>query len=215
MQVVGRLTQKQMDALSLVVLIRRPRPIADVVNLPSIYNHLRSQISPWAPILDTDELDLHHLAYTGCLSIADGSCTFASALWQAFSGLWSHGISPEEIPEELRELVTNGTAFVRCLRDPTKLQVNAINKSVADSLASTHGFPLAWVALLERNRMSEAEIDEDVALQVPELEDVISKWNETKLSHCELTSVGIAVGHANARRRLGREKVPPLPIYGV
>lgn len=215
LQVVARLTQQQMDALSLVLLVRRPRPTVLIVDHPTFREHLERQILPWFPVA-ADELDIYHLSYTGCASIAAGGCTMASAFWQVWPGLWQKGLEEDRIPEGLRGHLGDSSLFHPSLHDPTKPQVNATNKPVARLLAGQRGVDGDEFAnLLDAAHLSESEINDFTGGLLPGWVECIAEWDGSQLKHLELTPVGIAIGHANARRRLGSAVIGTLAAYGV
>jgi hypothetical protein len=216
LQVASRLTPEQSDILSTVLLTRRPRPSVPITSLHLLDFHLRMHLVPWVSRLSVDNFDFDHLAYSGCASIAEGSCSAASALLQVWTGLWHKGVPPEELPESLAPFQRNSAVILPSLRDPAKVQPNAINAATAREVAVANGVPEGdFVSFLQNYQMSEDEVNQDVSGRVPEWPEFISIWDEGRFKNVELTSVGIAIGHANARRVLGSTWIGKLEVYGL
>jgi hypothetical protein len=91
-----------------------------------------------------------------------------------------------------------------CMNDPARFQVNTLNKAVFDErsrdagLQSTDSDPL-WNFFIE-TLLSEQEMLAKLTPHFPELPLLIDLWTATPLNRLTLTTVGIAIGHANLRR---------------
>ncbi len=94
-----------------------------------------------------------------------------------------------------------------CLHDHNKLQINTINENaLRDQLTKQNILePDAGkiLALFNENIMSQAEIKEYLQKTSPYMTTIIDAWESSSLKNFMLTSVGIAIGHANVKKNLG------------
>ena len=93
--------------------------------------------------------------------------------------------------------------FVQCLNDSTKLQVKALNKDalkkqIEDKLLSAEdGAKLH--SLFDERKMAPAQIKAKIIDIRGFMTQVFDAWTQTMQSFT-LTSVGMAIGHANIKR---------------
>ena len=58
-------------------------------------------------------------------------------------------------------------------------------------------------ALFKMNKMNENEIKDKIIELSPQMSNVFDVWENSPLKSFSLTSVGIAIGHANIKRLIG------------
>lgn len=97
--------------------------------------------------------------------------------------------------------------FIPCLNDSTKLQVRANNKEVLDKNLDAYSIQdndrEKIIALLNHGKMTPQEIREKCIQIRPYMKEVFDMWSESPMKSFTLTSVGIAIGHANIKRLIG------------
>jgi hypothetical protein len=96
---------------------------------------------------------------------------------------------------------------VPCLNDPLKLQVKAINKNSLDEILE-EGAILAEDraqihALFDIGKMNDSEIKDKCIEISPYMSTLFETWSGSAMKNFTLTSVGIAIGHANIKRLVG------------
>jgi hypothetical protein len=94
-----------------------------------------------------------------------------------------------------------------CLNDKKKFQFNALDKAILLDRSKECGLPEeriinAW-NIFENTIWSEAEFIAELKPNVPKIDELFRLWKGTPLQNLELTSVGMAIGHANAVRVTG------------
>lgn len=142
LKVLPKLTQQQMDILSIAFLLKRVSfNITDhercLEELLSIYNEL---LKPFTPLeLINNNITFNHLEYTGVATISLAQVSFEELL------------------------------FDRLPNNFTKINKEEFN------------------SIINRNN--------------PILKNIKDIWNNTELKRLEITSVGIAIGHANLKRK--------------
>jgi hypothetical protein len=111
------------------------------------------------------------------------------------------GFKPQQVPEGLRARIDDKTTFIPCLRDNDSFQLNARSGQDIARLAQETGIGESSLrSLSDIGVMTGPDIRADLIQQVPALAPLFDLWNESDLVHLELTTVGIAIGHAYWRR---------------
>jgi len=125
-----------------------------------------------------------------------------------YGGLIAKGVSMEEIKAHLpdgKKDVFNGSPLVRpCLNDDTKFQFNALDRETFHETATHIGLSKneldnVWNAQ-ENTVWSKEEMIQNLSPRVPTIGELFRLWESTPLNVLSLTSVGIAIGHANLVR---------------
>jgi hypothetical protein len=97
--------------------------------------------------------------------------------------------------------------FIPCLNDPSKLQVRANNRKLLEqaleSSELTADDRAKVIALFDLGKMNDAEIRAKCIEIRPYMSSVFDTWSESAMKNFTLTSVGIAIGHANIKRLVG------------
>ena len=105
-------------------------------------------------------------------------------------------------------------AFMPSGRDTETVVPIGINATSAEAVAKSVDLPVdEYVALLKDPRLSEEEINAEVSDVDPRWSDFVALWDGSKLKNVEITPVGMAIGHANARRVLGDSAIRPLDSW--
>jgi hypothetical protein len=97
----------------------------------------------------------------------------------------------------------DGRFFVPCIRDHTRLQINALHDDVIDQAteeAGVGGLADSLRQLSNVGRMPDDEIHAELLLRTPEISEIVDIWEKSPLHNLTLTTVGIAIGHAYWRR---------------
>ena len=90
------------------------------------------------------------------------------------------------------------------MHDESKWQLNAIDKQTFIGVAAKKGFSEAeatnvW-AMFEGTVWNRDEMLEKIGSRLPLFKELDDLWEKTPLQKMQLTTVGIALAHANARR---------------
>lgn len=209
LSVAPKLTAEQMDALTVNFLITSTLTSA-IVSLESFTAHLESDIVPFIDGLATDTSCYEHLEYTGCGSITmvGKLKTIVKIYQERYRGIFVNGFDiiewntrfPDH-PELLEWAVTN------CLHDASKLQINAVTDDALTQQCQIHDVSDDDVNKLKQlfnsAPMSVTEVEDYMLRECPSLQRLFDVWENTRMSQLTLTTVGIAVAHANFRRRTG------------
>ncbi|MCD5977229.1 LPO_1073/Vpar_1526 family protein [Pseudomonas quasicaspiana] len=143
---------------------------------------------------------LLHLEFAGCGSAKEGSLPLEKILCMHFPGLFMKGFDSVELSELDISVDVSSTLFSRCLNDPAKYQISALDVATLERLFVEHG-----IAVEERSKISALFLaqllpDEKVRAACikirPYMHDLFEMWTSSTLKSFMLTSVGIAIGHA-------------------
>jgi hypothetical protein len=166
-------------------------------------------VAPFVDELTLKRSCYQHLEYAGCASIS-GSSGLENAILNNYPAMFCKGFLREDLERALSSwdpAWEQGRIklLIPCLHDENRLQINATDEETLDSLA--HELELndeqkscAKSFLLHTHRMAEGEAREYLTRTHPAMEKLFQMWYRSYLGHLTLTSVGIAIGHANVRR---------------
>jgi hypothetical protein len=202
-----KLTTEHLAILAVVFFFRYTKNIG-IGSLSILAEHLNKHITNFSELLPSkDSSAFQHLQFTGCGSVSLGSTTLENVLKIVFRGLFSKGFDRSRLTELEVVLDNQDNFIIPCVNDSTKFQVRGIE---IDSIKEW------WISqnvneenrmklenLFNENLMSDQEIREKVIEVCPLMTSIFNAWDSTKLKSFELTSVGIAIGHANIKRNVG------------
>ncbi len=204
--VAPMLTPDQLDTLSLVFLIKRTRS-RGLNSLAALHSYLDRLILPFLPGVSSRESAYEHLEYARCGAISIDSVQVEEAFRQHYPGLLCKGFSQEEIlivglaPEAYPHLI------VPCLHDDALLQVNALDDESIDANCAQLGIDSEKAKALKSLQigkvMEPQEVKEYLTGVRPQMERLFEVCDSTSMKHMTLTSVGIAIAHANIKRQAG------------
>lgn len=206
LSVAPKLTNEQIAALSLVFIIRYS--VFHIVNnLTTFLEFLDSYIAPFVNLLTKSSSCYQHLEFAGCGSIGINEVDFIEALKNNYSGLFTKGYLIDDLEKINIKLTDYPTFFTRCLQDNNRLQINAISEDVLRKKAKNLGINEEIVnSLISLNNsflMTNEEIKNYIIHERSYMEKAIDFWNDSYIKNLTLTSVGIAIGHANVKRNIG------------
>lgn len=208
LKVAPKLTIEQLDSLTVNFLLARTRRL-DVRTLDDLKKYIDKHIIPFAENLTEEHSDLNHIEYLGCGHIRAGNYGTLESKWQqVYKAFFQKGFTKEEFEQEMnlpidkyRELIMD------CMHDPKKLQLNAFDNDVLkdqiEKLQLTDGEAVKLKTVFDKWTKSPEEIKGYLLDKNPDLDKIFRVWDNSSIKHLELTSVGIAVAHANYRRRTG------------
>jgi len=214
LRVVSQLTSDQIAVLSLIFTLRYTKSYG-IHNTKSFSKYLKTRIAPYIQGLPETYAALQHLDFTGCCSISIGSVPLENLVAGRYPGLFSKGIPQEELADmQIEEPIVN-KLLLPCVRDRAKLQIKSINEDALRNQATELGVSddtvKKLVKLDKSHRLKGDNLWKEIDAMEPQLADLRKKWQSLRLGHVSLTSVGIAIGHANVRRVTGESS--PLSIW--
>lgn len=205
--VAPKLTSDQITALSLIFAFRYTQHLM-IRNLPLFFEIFKSQIVPFSVDLPKRDSSYLHLEFIGCCKNSHlSSITFEKMILSTYAGLFSLGFDKDSLQKIIDYSQLPDSFITLCIHDPKKIQLNVMNKTVFNSMVEKLNLKESDVKALyklhEKSLMNEKQVREYILSQEPALLSFINSWNESSIKEIELTSVGIAIGHANYRRVTG------------
>lgn len=201
-----KLTEGQLAVLSVVFLFKYTQN-QSIGNHQMLGTHLDRVLQPFAAKVQKNHAWYQHLEFTGCGTIGLGEISLESILGTTYQGLFSKGFDQEEISARGITAGPGPSLFMRCLNNPSKIQVRTNSHETLEALFDQASVPTEErqkiKELFDETRMSESEIRAKCIEIRPYTEHLFDIWSESPMRNFTLTSVGIAIGHANIRKIAG------------
>ena len=135
------------------------------------------------------------------------SISLEHCLNETYAGLFCKGFDRIEVENRGISIGLDPRFFVTCLNDPSKIQINALNQSTLDKgfddLAISSDDRAKINALFIMARMNDEEVKKKCVELRPLMSELFDVWSDSAMKSFSLTSVGIAIGHANVQRLVG------------
>ncbi len=206
LQIAPKLTNNQLSVLSIIFVLKYTINYG-LIDHNKLFNYLDSYIAPFIDHLTKKQACYQHLVYTGCGSISIGSNRIEELFKRKYKGLFSNGFSKEILEKE--DLISKKyrKLIMRSLKNPELLQINALNDETLKEECSKLNLSEAEINKLIRIQNEFLFKIDDITNFLIEHRSYMQKlfdiWNDSYMKNMSLTSVGIAIGHANVKRKLG------------
>jgi len=201
-----KLTESHLAALAVIFLFKYTQNLR-VGNHQMFGDYLDKHVLPFIAKLSKGNAGYQHLEFTGCGSIGLGGPTLEGILGEVYQGQFLKGFDQTEVANRAITVGLDPRFFIPCLNDPSKFQVKANNQEslekLHDSQSVTTDDRAKIIELFSLNKMSEPEIKEKAISIRPYMKDLIDIWHDSPMEAFTLTSVGMAIGHANVKRLVG------------
>lgn len=205
LSVAPKLTPDQLAALS-VVFYFSYTVNKGIGNHDLLFEALDKYVGPFVGGLENKRSCYQHLEYSGCGAIGMGTVTLTEVFRKQYPGLFSKGFDEAQFQSKTLSIPLTHPLFRRCLNDSDKWQVNAMDESTIRFEAERHGISsedvAKVVALHNETLMSPDAVQKILISGRAYMQKVFDVWKDT-MSHFTLTSVGIAIGHANIKKVAG------------
>lgn len=207
-EILPKLNTIQLNILSILFVISYVR-FQHINSIESLKDMLDRYLKPY--ILETTPSDNQflHLEYCGCIN-AERVATreIVAPFKMNYPGLFSKGFSKDVIMQcfnnsQLNERIEK-LLFTRSLHDPSLFQINAIDKITLENhvkeLNLAPSISSQLNKLFDENLMTENQIKDKLIELFPPFEKVNQIWEGTAIKSSRLTTVGIAIAHANLKK---------------
>lgn len=200
--VAPKLTTSQLSTLAVMFVVRYTR--VHPSSLEGLGAYFDKHVAPFIPALAKKDAAYQHMQFAGCGSVQLMTAPFVDVIFNSYRGLFSTGFDEAEVltlglrQQELERL------FCRCTCDPLKVQTKGLQKvdleGVLDDIRVTGELKTKVLELFDRNPMPMDQVRESIVQLRPYMSDLIAAWDQSPMSSFSLTSVGMAIGHANVKR---------------
>lgn len=203
LRIAPKLTKDQLSTLSIIFCLRHTRYIK-MDSLSALSHYIDYRISPFVDNLTIKDPCYQHLEYTGCGSIGIGSLKIGTIFKNSYSGLFSKGFSESDKETIVADNPSAQSMFIQCLHNPELLQISAIDDEAIKSRATQNHLndetTNQLIELQNRFIMGDADIEDYLKTVHPCMNELLRIWDNSHMKNITLTSVGIAISHANIRR---------------
>lgn len=170
-------------------------------------DYLDRHLAPFVSKLSKKEASYQHLEFSGCGSTGIAGSGLESILGTLYQGQFLKGFDQSEIANQNISVGVDSRFFIPCLNDLTKWQVKANSKENLEKYLDRQEVSFddrtKILGLFDFGKMSEAEIKEKLISIRPYMAEVLDIWTNSSMQTFTLTSVGMAIGHANIKRLIG------------
>ena len=206
LSVAPKLTPDQLSVLSLVFLFKYTKQLG-IHNRKELFAYLDRYVTPFADSITDKVACYQHLEYSGCGTVGLGSNNLPSIFRIHYGALFSKGFEEPQLLGKQLSIPSSHPIFIPCVNDSTRRQVNGMNEEIIRSECKRMGISDddtgKLVALHTEVLMNEDEIRTAICDERPFMRKVFDIWGTSGMSHFTLTSVGMAIGHANIKKSLG------------
>ncbi len=201
-----KLTEGQLANLAIIFLLRYSRYLrAGNHDLFGVF--LDKSIQPFVAKLVRNAASFQHLEFAGCGSVQMGQISLENVIKSSYGGLFCNGFDDAEVSNRGITIGLDKRLFIPCLTDPTKWQVGALENEVLEQKLKMIGARADDSAkikdLFNHSLMAGAQLRGKIEELRPYMKEVFECWSGSAMKSFNLTSVGIAIGHANVKRMAG------------
>lgn len=208
LQVAPKLVSDHLVALSLIFLLRYTVN-SGIRDLKALEQYLDKYILPFVSLLTMKPTCYQHLEYTGCGSISSFTTFLSKIFIQSYQGLFSKGFILDALKSRGIDIPIEHQLFTKCLHDPTKYQINFGRIEEIEPNANKTGIHKNQISnildLVKDNTMPDEEVREYIISVKPYMSELFEVWDKSFMGRISLTSVGIAIAHANIERKFSEK----------
>ena len=201
-----KLTDTHFAALAVIFLLNYTQNYG-IGNHQMFGEYLDKHLLPFVSKLSKNQAGYQHLEFSGCGSIVFGGHSLEGVLGTRYQGQFLKGFDQSEIENRAISVGLDSRFFIHCLNDASKLQVKANSKEILVKNLDEQGVSpedqAQILRLFDLGKMSESEIKEQLIAIRPYMAEVFDTWTNSPMGAFTLTSVGMAIGHANIKRLIG------------
>lgn len=208
LEVAPKLTIGQLATLSIIFLFRYTQNNV-VVSDEMFGNYFDAHVQPYIHNLVKNQASFQHLEFTGCGSNMIMDAPLGEILAAHYPGLFSKGFDMDIVEEMGLSAVLRTNFLLTCINDKDKFQVRALNDATMEDLFEKNDVLSEDREKLNNlhklNRMNREEVRAKCISLRPYMGEVFTMWDDSQAKSFSLTSVGIAIAHANIKRFVGEE----------
>lgn len=202
--VAPKLTPDQFDSLSLIFILRYTINYS-ITTIENLIVHIIQFILPFQSGIRNEQSRYQHLEFSSCGTIGITTWSIEQAFRNNYMILFSKGFPIEEYEQKISTDPKFKKYLMPCYHDKTKFQISILNQEEVKKLGKSNELTGDEIVklndLYNRYLMTEEEVRQYLFKIFPQIKNIIEAWNESAIKNMTLTSVGIAIGHANITRK--------------
>ncbi|WP_343630918.1 LPO_1073/Vpar_1526 family protein [Fluviicola sp.] len=212
LKIVPSLTISQLDVITLNFILLRTVNL-DLENFHQLSQLIQENIEPFTENLFSDIGQYNYLEFQRCGSIKTPPHSNLMKGWlkkwiRNYQGLFSKGIEREVILQQINDFDQFEHLFVPCLHNNELLQVGFLNEfdlnEALNDLKVTFDVEDKIKRFFRDFTMTTNEVKDLLVKTNPCMLKLFDILDKSAFKNFELSSVGIAIAHANFRRRTGK-----------
>ncbi len=205
LRVAPKLTQAQINTLSVIFLCRYV--VHHGGSFDAVSSFYKTHLGAIADAYATSRSAFNHLSFAGCGTLQMGSWDFRGGLVRIYSALFQKGLDESQVqsaglPDNLRAEYVG-----KCLNDPQKLQVLILGEETLANISKKRPdvklHEEKFKALLSQGLIDQQSLNDKLDSLAPFMPKILEDWAASDLKSFDLSSVGMAIGHANIKRHTG------------
>lgn len=201
-----KLTKQHLASLALIYLFKHTANLK-LQSSDDLGKYLDEHVMPFVADRSGNDAAYQHLAFTGCGSMTIQRVDLGEIFRQSYPGLFQKGLSDEDLQTIGFDTYIRPPFFIRCLNDSTKQQIKALNNENLSQLFVKHpvsaNIQVKIESMFKENLMPAHVVKDKIISLRPYMTDIFAWWSGSPAGGFALTSVGIAIGHANISRNVG------------
>jgi len=202
------LTVEQLDTLTLGFILNRTK-WRNIGNFKEFQQRIEEDVSPFAENILTEYKHYNYLEFQRCGQIRTGNFgKLENNFVKRYKGIFSKGITIEEIETILGEPNVFPSLLMPCLHNQSLLQISTMDDEVLDQEMEKLKVPQEakpkFKKIFNQSTMNAADVKSLIIKSNPCFEKLFEVIDSSMFNRFELSSVGIAIAHANFRRRTGK-----------
>jgi len=208
-KIVPKMTIQQCDMLSLIFLMLYS-PNYNLSTWVDFETLLNDCIYPFIESLSDNVTNYRHLEYTSCVFSKPGHYIAEELFQFYYPGMFSSGFTIKRFKEKVDMNVSkykNDRILIKCFYNANLYQINAIYKDDINKKGREKNYNKSIIFELNRIQKEHSMNDDMVRNAIlrinTDFKKLFSIWNNSYISHLELTSIGISMAISNIERKLG------------
>ncbi|MGZ3506718.1 MAG: LPO_1073/Vpar_1526 family protein [Vulcanimicrobiaceae bacterium] len=207
LSVAPKLTADQLDALSLAFMLRYTRTMVKELN--DLSRYISNEVVPFVPGASRKQSAYQHLEFASCANLNAGFATQAEGLLRRiYPGLFQKGFSYDRLRAGGIDPAVVASVLSPLPSDSHLWTIAAVaNEDLAEvalALRMSDQDRAAFRSVFDSSLMTDQEVKDKLLVECPISRELFDLWSSTPLRGMSLTSVGIAIAHANIQRKTGQ-----------
>jgi len=208
LNVVPKLTPGQIDVLSIIFILRYSICLR-LQNMSGFASYIRDLILPFIQDLPRELCSYQHIEYCNCGTIQITTFNIEQQFIRNYPGLFDTGLTKEDADKIITDYGLLPEIIVPCVDFENKFCFIAPYDDKLSEICKKLNLQDDQIKKIIESRKKRLLKPEQVKAKiielVPETESLFKVWNESALHQLTLTSVGIAIAHANIRRKTNQK----------
>jgi len=208
LQTAPKLTSNQYAALSVLFVLVHTKYLR-MVNFSEFSKYLERELSPFVPELVKEEACYRHLVYAGCGTLEFGSATIEAIFLERYPLLFVKPFPKKEVADLLSQEPNLSTIISPSPKDDNLVEPLFTEGEIIRKKALQLSIEASTIdnllGIMKRHTMDSKEAKEYCIKAHPCMTILYDVWGDSLMKRMTLTSVGIAIAHANIRRVTGAQ----------